>query len=121
MTIPRFQEFLQTSEAVKTHLYFANAPLEVKPQVNQKLKQSMLMQLPPVFSHLDFLLIQVLSETGHGKFHVTIEKKNHEYVVYLNSHLSQRYFLNKKESEVMQKVYHQIITAWNNWWFNNRV
>jgi hypothetical protein len=117
MTIPRFQEFLQTPEAIKTHLCFGNTPWEVKSQFNQKFKPSTLI-LPPVFSHMDFLLIQILSETGYGKFHVTIEKKNHEFVVHVNSHLSQRYLLSKKESETMHKAYQQIIKTWKNWWLS---
>lgn len=117
MTVPRFQEFLLSPKAAKTQLYFENTPLEVKSQLNQKLNQSTFI-LPPVFSHMDFLLIQILSETGYGKFHVTIEKKNHEFVVYVNSHLSQRYFLSKKESETMHKAYQQIIKSWRSWWLS---
>ncbi|MEM7553849.1 MAG: hypothetical protein AAF378_07075 [Cyanobacteria bacterium P01_A01_bin.84] len=117
MAVPKFQEFLQTPDAIKTQLYFGNTPPEVKPQ-QKKSKQSMVM-LPPVFSHMDFLLIQILSETGHGEFHVRIERKNHEFVVYLNSHLSQRYFLGQKESEMMQEAYQQIITTWNKWWLSD--
>ena len=119
MTISKFQEFLQTGAAIKTHLHFANTPLQVQPQLNQKPKQSMV-ALPLVFSHMDFLLIQVLSETGHGDFNVNIDKKNHEFVVCLNSHISQRYFLSKKESEIMQKAYHQIIADWSKWWLSNK-
>lgn len=117
MTIPQFQEFLQTSEALKTHLYFGDAPLEVESQI--KLSKQSIVMLPPVFSHMDFLLIQVLSETGHGEFNVTIEKKNHEFVVYLNSHLSQRYFLSRREWEIMQTTYQQIIADWSNWWLSD--
>jgi len=117
MTVPRFQKFLLTSKAVKTHLYFRNSPLEVNPQLNQNLNQSTLV-LPPVFSHMDFLLIQALSESGYGTFHVTMEKKNHEFVVYLNSHLSQRYFLSKQESETMNEAYQQILKNWQRWWFS---
>lgn len=115
MTVPGFKDFLETPEALKTHLYFGNAPLEVKPKLNQRLKQPKLI-LPPVFSYMDFLLIQTLSETGHGEFRVQIERKNNEFVVFVKSHLSQRYFLSHKESEIMHEAYQQIITNWKNWW-----
>lgn len=115
MTVPRFQEFLLSPEATKTQLYFGNMPLEEKSQFNQKLKQPTLI-LPPVFSHMDFLLMQILCESGYGEFHITLEKKNNQYVVYLNSHLSQRYCLDQNESETMQKAYQQILKTWKNWW-----
>ncbi len=117
MTVPRFQEFLLSPEAAKTQLYFENTSLEVKPKLNQKLKQSTLI-LPPVFSHINFLLMQMLSESGYGEFNITLEKKNNQFVVYVNSHLSQRYCLDKKESETMQKAYQQTIKTWKNWWLS---
>ncbi len=115
MTVPQLKEFLLSSEAAKTQLCFGNGPLEVKSQFNQKFKQSTFI-LPPVFSHMNFLLMQILSETGYGTFNITIEKKNNQFVVYLNSHLSQRYYLEQKESETMQKAYQEILKTWKNWW-----
>ncbi|MEM6752482.1 MAG: hypothetical protein AAF630_05870 [Cyanobacteria bacterium P01_C01_bin.38] len=110
----RFQEYAQADETAKTHLYIGNTPSEVYPQLNQNLRQSMLI-LPPVFFHMDFLLIQVLSESGYGELNITIEKKKHEYVVYLKTHQSQRYFLSKEDSQIVHKAYEQLIDNWHHW------
>jgi hypothetical protein len=115
MNIPQFQKFLQTSKVMRTHLDIGGMPLEAKTHPNYQFYSPKIL-LPPVFSHMNCLVIQALAETGHGEFRVKIEKKNHEYVVYLNSHISQRYFLSQKDSEMMQKAYQQIITSWDSWW-----
>ncbi|MEM6402356.1 MAG: hypothetical protein AAF757_19365 [Cyanobacteria bacterium P01_D01_bin.116] len=117
MNVPRFQKFLEATEAVKTQLHIGNTPLEVKSQFNQKLKQPKLI-LPPAFSYINFLMIQILSETGYGELNITIEKKNNEFVVCIKNHLSQRYLLNEKESDAIHKAYLQIIKDWSNWWLS---
>jgi hypothetical protein len=88
--------------------------LEVKPQLNQKSESSVIM-LPPVFSHISFLLIQTLFKTGHGEFRVRSEKRNDEFIVYLDSHVSYRHFLNRHQHEIILNAYQQVITALHNW------
>ncbi|MBF2016023.1 MAG: hypothetical protein IGS23_12625 [Rivularia sp. T60_A2020_040] len=109
MTFPQLQEFLETAQPMRMYL-----------DVGDKLspKSSNTLVLPVVFSHMSFLLIQALCETGHGEFRITSEKKNHEIAVYLGSHITYRYLLNSQQVVPIKNAYHQVTNTWNKWHFS---
>ncbi|MEM7579087.1 MAG: pentapeptide repeat-containing protein [Cyanobacteria bacterium P01_A01_bin.80] len=105
--LPSFPEFLQHRQTVRTSLCY-DTTLNTQSQLNQKPKQSMIV-LPTVFSHMNFLLIHSLFETGYGEFHVRIEKKNHQHVVYVSTHITDRFLLTQSESDSLKILYNAIL------------
>ncbi|ARV62152.1 hypothetical protein BZZ01_29125 [Nostocales cyanobacterium HT-58-2] len=123
MTFSQFQEFLSRSDAVRMHLKFGDAsttgsPVDTVDKIRRRdfyPQPSYLIELHPVFSHVSFLLIQSLSETGHGEFITRSKKGNYETIVEVGGHTSHRYLLNKKELEEIQQIYEQISENWIGW------
>lgn len=115
MTFPQLQQFLETAQPMRMYLRIGDKP-STKPLIaTQQLNPPNTVVLPVVFSHMSFLLIQALCETGHGEFRISSEKKNHELAVYLGSHICYRYLLKPQQIEPIQKVYHQVTNTWNQW------
>lgn len=123
MTFSRFQEFLSSPDALKMQLKLGDASIAESPVVTIKKKgrQDIVLQQPdsielhPVFSHISFLLIQSLAETGHGEFITRSKQGKFETIVELGGHVSQRYLLTKKELEEIQQIYDQILENWIGW------
>ncbi len=123
MTFPRLPEFLSNADAIEMHLKIGDAPLTTSPVVTLQNKgrqdtlpqQSSLIQLHPVFSHISLLLIQTLSETGHGEFITRSKQGKYETTVEMGGHISHRYRLKKEELEEIQQIYNQILETWILW------
>jgi hypothetical protein len=123
MTFSRFGEFLSSPDALQMHLKFGDASMTGSPIVTVQKKgrqdifpqPSYSIELHPVFSHISFLLIQSLSETGHGEFITRSKQGKFEAIVELGGHVSQRYHLKKQELEEIQQIYDQILDNWIKW------
>ncbi|MEA5595123.1 hypothetical protein [Rivularia sp. UHCC 0363] len=117
MTFPQLQEFLIKAQPMKMYLDIGDQLSQKSPIAIQQSNSNTLV-LPVVFSHMSFLLIQALCETGHGEFRISSEKKNHELAVYLGSHISYRYLLNPQQVEPIKNAYHQVTNTWSKWHFS---
>jgi len=123
----RLPEFIKGSNAFKMQLKIEDKPLEAAPTVQlqhkgrQEIfpKQFYTVDLPPVFSHMSFLLIETLSATQHGEFMTRSRQGKYETIIELSGHISHRYNLNPQELEEIQKIYDQIIDNWI-FWRNHR-
>lgn len=115
MVVPKFQEFLQATGTMKTHLYIGNPHLEANTLISRKIKQSESIVLDPVFSHLTFLLVETLANTGHGEFSVSSKSMKFEIAVTLGSQVKYRYKLKKEQMEDIQRLYEQITDKWILW------
>lgn len=118
----RFPEFFSDSQGIKMHLKFEDKPLDALPirlQEEGKIdiipKQTCSIELPPVFSHLNFLLIETLSVTQHGEFVIRSKKGNYETIVELGGHISQRYHLSTQELDKIQQTYEKVLENWVGW------
>jgi hypothetical protein len=119
----RLPEFIGGSNGIKILLKIEDRPLGdspiVKLQDKQRLKvvpkQFDTIELPPVFSHMSFLLIETLSGTQHGEFITRSKQSKYETLVELSSHISHRYRLSQQEVEEIQKIYDQILETWIVW------
>ncbi len=118
MTFPNLQEFLETDQPMKMYLRIGDNSSRKSGISMQQVTSPNTVVLPVVFSHMSFLLIQALCETGHGSFHISSEKKNHELAVYLGSHICYRYLLNPQQIKPIQNAYHQVANTWNQWHFS---
>ncbi|PLZ88006.1 hypothetical protein CEN44_16350 [Fischerella muscicola CCMEE 5323] len=116
-------EFFNSSNTFKTNLCIENIAIEdspffAKPQPVKK--DSFLTQhwydLPPVFSHINLRVIEMLCETQHGEFTISCKKGNYEIIVETSGHVRQRYYLTKTEIEDLQKIYYQYTQVWIAWW-----
>jgi len=117
MTFPQLKEFLETAQPMTMYLDVREKFSQKSAITIQKTNSNTLV-LPVVFSHMSFLLIQALCETGHGEFRITSEKKNHEIAVCLGSHISYRYFLNSQQVAPIKNAYSQVTNTWNKWHFS---
>jgi hypothetical protein len=123
MTFSEFPEFLRNAYGMKIHLQIGDVPTSQLPMVILKdtvlpsisPKNSCLVELHPVFSHMTVMLIQGLLETGHGEFVTRSKKGKYETTVELGGHISQRYCLSIEELKEIQHVYDHIIDAWITW------
>ncbi len=115
MTFPQLQEFLETAQPMRMYLRIGEKSSKTSQEAIYQVKRSDTFVLPVVFSHMSFLLIQALCETGHGEFRIMSERKNHELAVYLGSHISYRYLLNSQQIEPIKNAYHQVTNTWNQW------
>lgn len=115
MTFPQLQEFLETAQPMRMYLRIGDKCSKTSPTAIHQVKPPNTVVLPVVFSHMSFLLIQALCETGHGEFRISCEKKNHELAVYLGSHICYRYLLNHQQIETIQNSYRQVTSTWNQW------
>lgn len=113
MTFPRLQEFLEREQPMRMYLDVGDR-LSRKPPI---VRPNGLL-LPVVFSHMSFLLIQSLCETGYGEFRISSERKNHELAVCLSSHISSRYFLDAQQIKTIKAVYLGLSNTWNEWHFS---
>jgi hypothetical protein len=124
-SFPRLPEFIRGSNSIKTVLQigeqFPEALHILKPQergspeILAKPKHLYEVELPLVFSHMSFLLIETLAETQHGQLTISSKKGNYEAIVELSGHISHRYSLNPQEVVKIQKVYDQILKTWRDW------
>lgn len=115
MTFPQIQEFL-AGEPMKMYLHLGGMSSEASStSIRANGYQSGLI-LPALFSHLNLQLMQSLCETGHGEFHISSQRKNHEIVVYLGSHISYQYSINSQELKPIDNAYRQVIKTWNQWY-----
>lgn len=114
MTLPQLKEFLET-EPMRIYLDIGERHSGKSPVAIHQLKRPNRLVLPVVFSHMNFLLIQSLCETGYGEFRITSEKKNHELAVYLSSHIGYRYFLDSRQIKQIKSAYRQVTNTWNTW------
>jgi len=123
MTFPGLPEFLSNADVIEMHLKIGDAPLTTSPMVTLQNKgrqdtlpqQSSLIQLHPVFSHISLLLIQTLSETGHGEFVTRSKQGKYETTIEMGGHVNHRYRLKKEELEEIQQIYDQILETWLTW------
>lgn len=115
MTFPQLQEFLETEQPMRMYLRIGDKPSTKSSIKIQQSSPSNTVVLPVVFSHMSFLLIQALCETGHGEFRISSEKKNHELAVYLGSHICYRYLLKPHQLQPIHNAYHQVTNTWNQW------
>ncbi|MBD2772994.1 hypothetical protein [Iningainema tapete] len=115
----QFPEFFSGSDGIKIQLKIGDTPSVVRLQEQRNLhigeQQSGLIELPSVFSHMSFLLIESLSVTQHGEFFTRSKKGSYETIVELGGHTSYRYHLNRKELEEIQQIYEQILENWIGW------
>jgi hypothetical protein len=120
-------EFFNSSNTFRTNLCIENIAIEDSPFFArpQPVKQdSFLTQcwydLPPVFSHINLRVIEMLCETQHGEFTISCKKGNYEIIVETSGHISQRYYLKKTEMEELQKIYYQYTQVWIAWWLSRQ-
>ncbi|MGB3755080.1 MAG: hypothetical protein WBA07_01735 [Rivularia sp. (in: cyanobacteria)] len=116
MTFPQIQEFLETAEPMKMYLHLGEKPSEASSTSTRRIRYQSGLMLPALFSHLNLQLMQSLCETGHGEFHISSQRKNHEIVVYLGSHISYQYSINPQQLEPIDSAYRQVIKTWNQWY-----
>ena len=74
MSLPQLQNFLEKAQPMRMYLHIEDKPSK-KLIVPQQLNPPSTVVLPIVFSHMSFLLIQALCETGHGEFKISSERK----------------------------------------------
>jgi hypothetical protein len=115
MSFPQLQNFLEKAQPMRMYLHIEDKPSKKPLIVPQQVNPSSTVMLPIVFSHMSFLLIQALCETGHGEFKIISERKNHELAVYLNSHICYRYLLKPHQLEPIQNAYNRVTNSWNQW------
>ncbi|MDH6095989.1 hypothetical protein [Umezakia ovalisporum] len=72
-------------------------------------------ELPLVFSHMSFLLIETLSETQHGELVISSKKGKYETMVELSGHISHRYNLSSQELQQLQQLHDYILETWIAW------
>ncbi|MBW4589916.1 hypothetical protein G7B40_014450 [Aetokthonos hydrillicola Thurmond2011] len=112
MTFSRLPEFLTSADAVQMHLKFGDTDQDKQDSLPN---QSNLILLHPVFSHISLMLIQTLSETGHGEFVTRSKQGNHEATIEMGGHISYRYRLKKEELEEIKQIYDQVLKTWIIW------
>ncbi|MDZ7958972.1 MAG: hypothetical protein RMY34_14005 [Aulosira sp. DedQUE10] len=119
----RLPEFIKGSNALKMQLKIEDKPLEAPPTVQSQYKgrheifpkQFYTVDLPTVFSHMSFLLIETLSATQHGEFMTRSKQGKYETIIELSGHISHRYNLSPQELQEIQKIYDQILDTWIFW------
>lgn len=119
----RFPEFFSDSHGIRMHLKIEDKPLDALPLVRLQdegnidifPKQTCSIELHPVFSHLNFLLLETLSVTQHGEFVIRSKKGNYETIVELGGHISQRYHLSTQELDKIQQTYEKVLENWVGW------
>ncbi|AFY41541.1 hypothetical protein [Nostoc sp. PCC 7107] len=116
-------DFIRGSNSIKTILKIGEQSPDTSssifklqergsPEIVLKPKQWCEVELPLVFSHINIMLIETLSETQHGELMITSKKANHETIVNLRSHMSHRHHVNQKQLQEIHKLYEEIIEAW---------
>ena len=123
MTSSQLSAFFGGSHVTKVYLKIEDKPPEALPIVTLQDKRKLdrfpepshLVELHPVFSHINFLLIETLSVTQHGEFITNSKQGKYETIVELGGHISQRYCLSKEELKEVQQIYNQILDAWIGW------
>ncbi len=115
MSFPQIQEFLE-AEPMKMYLHLGGIPSEALSASTRRIRYESGLMLPALFSHLNLQLMQSLCETGHGEFHISSQRRNHETVVYLGSHISYQYSINSQQLKPIDNAYRQVIKTWNQWY-----
>lgn len=113
MTFPQIQEFLE-AEQMKMYLHLGGMSSEAPS--TQRIRYRSGLMLPALFSHLNLQLMQSLCETGHGEFQISSQRRNHEIVVHLGSHISYQYSINFQQLKPIDNAYRQVIKTWNQWY-----
>jgi len=118
----RLPDFLRSSNAIKTVLKIGGQSPEtlpaLKPQersspdVLVKPKHLYAVELPAVFSHINILLIETLSETQHGQLTISSKKGKYETIVELGSHISHRHKLTQEELQEIRQLQEHILETW---------
>jgi hypothetical protein len=121
----RMPDFIRNSNTIKTVLKIEEQSPEAlqilkpqergSPEILAKPKQLYAAELPLVFSHMSFLLIETLSETQHGELMISSKKGKYETIVELSGHISHRYKLSPEELQEIQQLHHYIIESWLAW------
>ncbi|BAY65954.1 hypothetical protein NIES22_60660 [Calothrix brevissima NIES-22] len=121
----RLPDFIKSSNNIKTVLRIGEQPPEPlprlkaqergSPEITAKPKQFYVTELLPVFSHLNFLLIETLAETQHGELIISSKKAKYETIVELGGHISHRYKLSSQDLQEIQQLHHFIIENWIVW------
>ncbi|WP_414541983.1 hypothetical protein [Nostoc sp. CCY0012] len=112
----RLPEFIRNSHTITMHLKIKDHFLGTSPIVKPAAKEKpeffpqpfYSVELPPVFCHMSFLLIETLAETQHGEFVTRSKQGKYETMVELCGHISHRYKLSPQELEEMQQLYDRI-------------
>ncbi|MBD2135074.1 hypothetical protein H6F47_22315 [Sphaerospermopsis sp. FACHB-1094] len=104
----RLTDFIRSGDALKSVLKIG----EESPEILAKPNPLYVVKLPPVFSHISFLLIETLSDTQHGQFTISSKKGKYESIIELSGHISHRYTLNPQELQEIQQLHDHIINTW---------
>lgn len=123
MSFSQFPTFFGFSNVTKVylkvennpHTVFSGVPLQNQERLNLFPEQSSLIELHPVFSHINFLLIETLSVTQHGDFTTRSKQGKYQTIVELGGHVSQRYCLTREDLKEIQQIYDQVLEAWIGW------
>ncbi|WP_414752418.1 hypothetical protein [Anabaena sp. CCY 9910] len=121
-------EFIKGSNTLRMQLKIEENPWETSPKSGLEDKsqpkilpiQCYSVDLPPVFSHMTFLLIETLSATQHGEFVTRSKQGKYETIVELSGHVSHRYGLTHQELAEIQTIYDQILETWIAWRIANK-
>jgi hypothetical protein len=126
----RLPEFIRSSNTIKTVLKIGEQSPEAlqilkpqergSPEILAKPKQLYVTELPLVFAHMSFLLIETLSETQHGELTISSKKGKYETIVELSGHISHLYKLSPQELQEIQQLHHHIIETWIAWRHSNK-
>jgi hypothetical protein len=122
-----FSDFIKGTNTITMQLRIEDKPCKALPPTkpegkgNQKIYlPSHTVELPPVFSHMSFLLIETLSATRHGEFFTRSKQAKYETIVELGGHISHRYNLTPQEVEEVNKIYDQVLEMWIAWRLANK-
>src|SRR5579883_514052 len=123
MTFSQSPTIFGVSNVTKVYLKIEDKPPEGLPNVlGQKQgklqaysEQPHLIELHPVFAHINLLLMETLAITQHGDFTARSKQGKYQTIVELGGHVSQRYCLTRDELKRVQQIYDQILEAWIGW------
>ncbi|BAT52194.1 unknown protein [Nostoc sp. NIES-3756] len=122
-----FSDFIKGTKSITMQLKIEDKPCKASsiPKLenggNQKIYLPyQTVELPPVFSHMNFLLIETLSATRHGEFITRSKQAKYETIVELGGHISHRYGLTQQEVEDINKIYNQVLEMWIAWRLANK-
>ncbi|BCL37378.1 hypothetical protein [Nostoc sp. MS1] len=122
-----FSDFIKGTKSITIQLKIEDKPCKALPTNklenggNQKLYLPYkTVELPPVFSHMNFRLMEILSATRHGEFVTRSKQANYETIVELGGYINHRYGLTQQEVEEINKTYNKIIEMCIAWRLANK-
>ncbi len=122
-----FSDFIKGTNSITMQLRIEEKPWKAlptnKPENGGNHKLSLpcyTVELPPVFSHMSFLLIETLSATRHGEFFTRSKQAKYETIVELGGHISHRYNLTPQDIEEINTIYNQVLEMWIAWRLTNK-